>query len=283
MDVEHLMRQHQHSPTFEPEGGSEREEKSPLLRPPYDRRFAEQPVVPPEEFSAILQPGVFLASALTLRWISTNLVAERTGGTGPEVRPITKPEELAQCSISFRRSVVVIRFFDESDEVVMRKGLVDLARVLTSDHPLDVSELVNLPLGVGGESRTPLMDKPAVKAVRRRLEEITEAIEIEAGAYAEDELKKFAEEREQLERQLALTHGLGGRERTFEDSTAAVERARRALVKRMDEAIAALKDSMPRLEQHLHRSIKREGTKIAYDPGSPKPVWHVEGAPSPRG
>jgi pimeloyl-ACP methyl ester carboxylesterase len=166
------------------------------------------------------------------------------------------------------------------------KGLRDLGRLLAEPgrefHVLDL-----MAAGTGGRSITPspaaedglasegwgepLIDQAARAHYKRRIAELETELEdaeergdAEANAAAREELDALTEA-------LAAAYGLAGRPRRSPDP---VERARKAVRRRLRDAMDRVARAHPRLGQHLAVSV-RTGVFCAYEPERDI-VWSVE-------
>ncbi|GAA1477091.1 hypothetical protein GCM10009623_15370 [Nocardioides aestuarii] len=74
-------------------------------------------------------------------------------------------------------------------------------------------------------------------------------------------------------KQLALSYGVGGRERVFPDE---VERARKAIYRRVADALRRVEEAHPGLGRHLRASV-HTGTYCSYAPERPL-AWVTSGA-----
>jgi hypothetical protein len=122
----------------------------------------------------------------------------------------------------------------------------------------------------GGEE---IVDRKAIAAYRKRLDEIDEEI-IEAEGWSDPErVARLRVEREALLDQLLTSTGLGGRRRTAGSST---ERARVAVRKAVAAAIDRIAEVDPSLGRLLRDTV-RTGTGCVYDPDPSRRVrWIVD-------
>lgn len=190
------------------------------------------------------------------RWTSVAEAAERMGA-----RPWAE-EARAQLNDggTFRRAGKVweLRFGGRATHVPDSKGLRDL-HVLLGSPGNDVAAAV-LAGGVAGAD--PVLDDQARAAYRRRLAELDERIETaatDARAVALDH------ERQALLDELRAATGLGGRPRRLGDE---LERARKAVTNRINDALRRLDDQHPELARHLRESITT-GAACRYRPQAP--------------
>jgi pimeloyl-ACP methyl ester carboxylesterase len=169
------------------------------------------------------------------------------------------------------------------------KGLRDLARLLAAPrHELHVLDLAAPPTaatrtassfrgtadaGMTIDSRPtePIIDDAARAAYKRRIAELKQDIDDaenvgdgEAGAKARQELDILVKE-------LASAYGLGGRPRRTPDH---VERARKAVTRRLRDVVARIDRAHPALGRHLDASV-HTGVYCSYAPERDL-VWTVE-------
>jgi hypothetical protein len=166
------------------------------------------------------------------------------------------------------------------------KGLQDLAHLLTEPrreiHVLDliaegtgarsVSANAAAQAGLAVQGRgEPVIDQTARAQYKRRIAELETDIDQahergdgEAAAVAQEEL-------DALITQLTAAYGLGGRSRRTPDH---VERARKAVSRRLRDAITRIAHAHPRLGRHLDTSI-RTGAFCSYQPERDT-VWAIE-------
>ena len=120
------------------------------------------------------------------------------------------------------------------------------------------------PLGASGSTQ-PVLDETAIAAYRARLRDLAaEEDDADAAGDAARATRARAE-REAIADQLAADLGLGGAARTAPDW---VERARKAVRRRVDAALKRIEAEHPAAGRHLRRSV-RTGAFCAYDPAEP--------------
>lgn len=148
-----------------------------------------------------------------------------------------------------------------------RKGLHDIAALLAAPgHELHVFEL----LAAGGEARLdrgadPAVDGTALDSYRRRLADLQEELD-EADHLADaGRAARARDELEVLTAHVADALGLGNRTRAPGDP---VERARKAVRRRIRTSLDSIDAHLPALGHHLDRSI-RTGTFCSYTPEHP--------------
>lgn len=160
----------------------------------------------------------------------------------------------------------------DGDVVRLRdtKGLHDLARLLDANgrelHALDlVGATTTATRGTG-----PALDEQARAAIAARLRELESEAEDARAAADTARAERAEDERDTLLAELSAAYGLGGRARPQGDDA---ERARKAVARRVKDAIVRVESVHPKLGRHLRAHI-RTGTWCAYEPGEPV-QWHV--------
>ena len=165
------------------------------------------------------------------------------------------------------------------------KGLHDLAHLLGKPgreiHVLDlITEGANTRSISSAAAETglaapgygePVLDRTALAHYKRRVAELEAAID---EAHERDDGATAAaaqEERDFLISELSASYGLGGRVRRSPDH---VERARKAVSRRLRDAMSRAAQAHPRLGRHLDASI-RTGSFCSYQPERAT-VWMVE-------
>ncbi|HEX2038491.1 MAG TPA: adenylate/guanylate cyclase domain-containing protein [Acidimicrobiales bacterium] len=144
------------------------------------------------------------------------------------------------------------------------KGLRDIARLLADpERELHVLDLVADAVVHGVGSRTPVLDATAREQYKRRIVELEFDIEEAEGRGHDPTAAR--EERDALVDALASAYGVGGRVRTAPDE---VERARKAVPRRVRDAISRIDRIHPSLGRHLDASI-RTGVFCRYAPERP--------------
>jgi pimeloyl-ACP methyl ester carboxylesterase/class 3 adenylate cyclase len=169
------------------------------------------------------------------------------------------------------------------------KGLRDLARLLTAPrhelHVLDlatpaaaartapsVQEALDADLSIDNRSAEPIIDDAARAAYQRRIVELRQDINDAEVAGDGEAAAKARQELDILVKELASAYGLGGRTRRTPDH---VERARKAVTRRIRDAVARIDRSHPALGRHLHASV-HTGVYCSYAPEQDL-VWTVDG------
>ncbi len=166
------------------------------------------------------------------------------------------------------------------------KGMRDLARLLASPrrelHVMDLvtsggvqqasaREAMEAGLNVEGGANAVTIDEVAKEDYKRRMAELEQEID-EAEARGDAEAGSIArEEFDFLVRELSSAYGIGGKTRRTPDN---VERARKAVTRRIRDALGRIDRSHPALGRHLHASI-RTGAFCSYEPERDM-VWTVE-------
>jgi hypothetical protein len=162
--------------------------------------------------------------------------------------------------------VWLLRFGGADARVRDTKGMADLAVLLARPGvEVHVAELVGAAgAGVAGASDA-LLDDEAITALRGRLHALVEE-EDDADATGDaDRSARARAEREAIVDQLASDLGLGGVARSAPDW---VERARKAVRRRVDAALKRIEAAHPAAGRHLRRSV-RTGVFCSYDPAEP--------------
>jgi pimeloyl-ACP methyl ester carboxylesterase len=158
------------------------------------------------------------------------------------------------------------------------KGMRDLARLLREPrrehHVADLAATesgsgVGLSTSRGGFD--PIVDEAAREQYRRRLHELDEQID-DADANGDGERSAAAiAEREALVAGLSRVYGVGGQVRRSPDH---IERARKAVTRRMRDAISRIEQSHPTLGTHLQAAV-HTGVFCSYSPER-EITWRVE-------
>jgi pimeloyl-ACP methyl ester carboxylesterase len=166
------------------------------------------------------------------------------------------------------------------------KGLRDLARLLAEPgrefHVLDLiaegsdtrsissAEAAETGLGIDGRGE-PVIDQAARAQYQRRITELEDAID-DAHELGDGEASAAArEELDALVSELTAAYGLAGRPRRSPDH---VERARKAISRRLRDAMSRIARAHPLLGRHLDASI-RTGVFCSYEPERDT-AWSVE-------
>lgn len=116
-----------------------------------------------------------------------------------------------------------------------------------------------------------VIDEAAKANYKRRIAELEEEVD---DAQARGDSGAIAKAREELDfvtRELSSAYGLGGRHRRTPDH---VERARKAVTRRIRDAVGRIDRAHPALGRHLHASI-HTGVFCSYAPERDI-IWTVE-------
>jgi tetratricopeptide (TPR) repeat protein len=213
--------------------------------------------------AALLGAAAIEAEALGMARVA-RLARAAGSSTAPPAVTVAPP-----AAATFRREgdVWLLRFGGADARVRDTKGMADLAVLLARPGvEVHVAELV----GAAGTADAPatgdaLLDDTAIAAYRSRLRELTdEEDDADAAGDAERSLRARAE-REAIVDQLAADLGLGGTARSAPDW---VERARKAVRRRVDAALKRIEAEHEPAGRHLRRSVKT-GVFCCYDPAEP--------------
>jgi pimeloyl-ACP methyl ester carboxylesterase/class 3 adenylate cyclase len=168
-----------------------------------------------------------------------------------------------------------------------RKGLRDLARLLAAPgrefHVLDLAtpaaartapsirQALDAGMSIESGSTDPVIDDAARAAYQRRIAELRQDIEDAEIANDGEVVSMARQELDVLVEQLASAYGLGGRPRRTPDH---VERARKAVTRRIRDAVARIDRAHPALGRHVHASV-HTGVYCSYVPERDL-VWTVD-------
>jgi len=134
--------------------------------------------------------------------------------------------------------------------------------------------------GLAAAGTGPVLDGAARDAYRRRLGEVTAALEAADRAGDPEAAVRAEAERTALVRELRGAAGLGGRVRR---AAPEAERARVNVTRTLKMAIERIADTAPAAAAHLRASI-RTGASCRYDPAPGGPDrWLIRPRPAPRG
>lgn len=176
------------------------------------------------------------------------------------------------------------------------KGMRDIARLLASPrrelHALDLAgsksggktSISNREISEAGLSATdvrsnePLIDDAARPDYKRRISELEQEVEEAEGRGDTEATAKARKELDVLVHELASSYGLHGRARQTPDH---VERARKAVTRRIRDALSRIDRAHPSLGRHLNASI-RTGVFCSYEPERDI-TWAVEGTGRHKG
>lgn len=198
----------------------------------------------------------------------TTVAATGPGGTTPDAVPSEHERVASEPERVFRRDGEFWTVAFEGRVVRLRdsKGMHDLAALLADPgrerHVLDLwsgaTADTRLPHEASLELTSPrqqdLIDEQAREHYRRRLAELNDR-ETQPNP-------DLDEERDWLLRELASSYGVGGRERSFSDE---VERARKAVYRRVADALRRVAKAHPELGRHLRNSV-HTGVYCSYTP-----------------
>lgn len=162
------------------------------------------------------------------------------------------------------------------------RGLRHLARLLAQPgRPVHVLALVGdsgargtgrgddgAPLHVSGDDGQPALDERARSSYRQRLRDLDDELAEARVRADEGQVWRLSGERDFLLRELGRAVGLGGRDRRLASPT---ERARVAVRKAVQSALATLDEHHPELGEHLRTTV-RTGTFCCYC-AVDRPVW----------
>jgi len=176
---------------------------------------------------------------------------------GPiEQEPATCERTGQQWTVRYRRSSV---------RVPHSTGMPYLAMLLANpgrDVPaVDLATGSNV-LGGAALSGQPVLDRPAVRRYRERIEELRARIEDPGSDEGPDWTAKAIVERDWLLAELASAAGIAGRTRTFTDGD---ERARLSVGKAIRRTIVTIEKADALLGAHLRDSV-RTGVRCSYRP-----------------
>jgi hypothetical protein len=162
------------------------------------------------------------------------------------------------------------------------KGLRDIARLVAEPHR--EHHVLDLASPADREGRTvlaargtePIIDDTARARYKRRIDELQADID-DARSRGDGETEsRLREELEALVDELSSAYGLGGHVRRAPDN---VERARKAVTRRVRDAVLRVERAHPTLGRHLRASV-RTGVFCSYAPEH-ELTWLVE--PTPDG
>ncbi len=164
--------------------------------------------------------------------------------------------------------VWLVRFGGIDARVRATKGMADLAVLLARPGvEVHVAELVGASGAVDTPgTREPLLDDAAITAYRSRLQELNDEEGDADTAGDADRSTRARAEREAILEQLAADLGIGGAARSAPDW---VERARKAVRRRIDAALKRIETENPPAGRHLRRSVNT-GVFCSYDPADPQ-------------
>lgn len=142
------------------------------------------------------------------------------------------------------------------------KVVLDLAAERAAEGVLAARARPDDGLAADQRRYEPVIDEAARADYRRRLAELNEDID-EADSRGDSERSATAHvEREAIIDELTRSYGLGG---TIRRSPDHVERARKAVTRRIRDTLARIERAHPTLGRHLHASV-RTGVFCSYRP-----------------
>jgi hypothetical protein len=172
--------------------------------------------------------------------------------------------DLAPCRLTREGDVWRLTGFGQECRVRDSRGIAFLARLLDApNQELHVLELVGAPEEVRRERPEPAIDERARSAYRARVRELREELD---NAESFQDLGRAEQLREELERistELAHSLGLGGRIR---NTSAAAERARVNVQRRISDSLTRIRAHSPVLADHIAACL-RTGLFCSYEPG----------------
>jgi hypothetical protein len=213
--------------------------------------------------------GMWLAEVAVLTGQLSEAADLLEGENRHTAGPMTPERDQRPSHGVFRREgqVWLVRFAGVDARVRDTKGMADLAVLLARPGvEVHVAELVGAASALGPSgSAQPVLDETALSAYRKRLRDLA-AEEDDADTTGDSARSARArQEREAIADQLAADLGIGGAARTTPDW---VERARKAVRRRIDASLKRIEVEHPAAGRHLRRSV-RTGAFCAYDPAEP--------------
>jgi hypothetical protein len=213
--------------------------------------------------SVLLGAAAAQASALGM-----TRVARLARAAAPGAQSSGRPSPSSPAEGSFRRvgSTWLVRFGGVDAHVRDAKGMADLAVLLARPGTeVHVAELVGSDRALSTTARDVLLDDVAIASYRARLHDLS-VEEDDAEADGDDARATRARaEREAVEDRLTADLGLGGASRSSPDW---VERARKAVRRRVDASLKRIEHEHPAAGRHLRRSVQT-GAFCTYDPAEP--------------
>ena len=209
------------------------------------------------------EAGEYLVAGAPGPW---QLFAVASGGSAPDSAGSVETRRVTGV---FRREgdTWLVGFGGQAARLRASKGLSDIAMLLA--HPgreVHVVELVGTATEMGDRPVVePLVDEQAMGQYRSQLSELAQEAD---EADAMHDLGRAATAHaayDALVTRLSVDLGLGGRSRLADDWP---ERARKAVRKRVQEALVRIEAENPPLGRHLRRTV-RTGAFCAYDPPDP--------------
>jgi hypothetical protein len=149
--------------------------------------------------------------------------------------------------------------------------VLDLATPAAARTAPSIREALDAGMGIESGSTEPVIDDAARAAYQRRIAELRQHIEDAEIANDGEVVSMARQELDVLVEELASAYGLGGRPRRTPDH---VERARKAVTRRIRDAVARIDRAHPTLGRHLHASV-HTGVYCSYAPERDL-VWTVD-------
>jgi hypothetical protein len=213
-------------------------------------------------------PALLGAAAAQADALGMARVARLARDAAPTARPTAAVPQSSPGESVFRREgeVWLVRFGGVDARVRDAKGMADLAVLLARPGiEVHVAELMGQDGALVPPTRDVLLDHEAIASYRTRLLDLSVEEDDAEGAGDSVRAAQARAEREAIEDQLAADLGLGGASRTSPDW---VERARKAVRRRVDASLKRIESEHPAAGRHLRRSV-RTGAFCAYDPAEP--------------
>ncbi|MEM6990798.1 MAG: alpha/beta hydrolase [Myxococcota bacterium] len=172
-----------------------------------------------------------------------------------EAAPEAAPTSAADRSLIRQGDLWVATYAGKSVHLKHARGLEDLALLLATPgeevHAGTLYSGAEAPVRSDGAG-TPMLDEPALRAYRERLEAIDEQLGSASMLGASDVAERLRSEREALAREIRSAVGLGGRARTLGDPS---ERARKAVTSRIRSSIKKISQVHAPLGEHLSATV----------------------------
>ena len=164
-------------------------------------------------------------------------------------------------------------FGDEQGHLADAKGVRHLHALLSRPHqPVSALTLAGLADGLRREDTDagPMLDDAALRAYRRRLDELEAECDLADRTGDADRMRAADDERAALIAELSRATGLGGRTRR---AGSEVERARLNVTRTLRDAITRIEAQCPELTAHLNEAVIT-GTQCVYQPQTPV-AWQL--------
>ena len=166
-----------------------------------------------------------------------------------------------------------VAFGDEQGHLADAKGVRHLHALLSRPHqPVSALTLAGLADGLRREDTDagPMLDDAALRAYRRRLDELEAECDLADRTGDADRMRAADDERAALIAELSRATGLGGRTRR---AGSEVERARLNVTRTLRDAITRIEAQCPELTAHLNEAVIT-GTQCVYQPQTPV-AWQL--------